>query len=40
MAERRAALRALFDAHGLQPFEMRGAFDAEALTRHFLEAVA
>ena len=40
---RRAELRTLFVARGLAPFELcgpTGAFDAEALTRHFLEAVA
>lgn len=37
---RREALRAVFDAHGLAPFDLQGRFDAEALTRHFLEAVA
>ncbi len=40
VAARRAALHAVFDAHGLAPFHMHGAFDAEALTRHFMEAVA
>lgn len=39
VAARRAALHAVFDAHGLAPFHMQGAFDAEALTRHFMEAV-
>jgi hypothetical protein len=37
---RRAALHALFDAHGLAPFYLHGRFEAEALTRHFMEAVA
>jgi hypothetical protein len=40
VAARRAALHAVFDAHGLAPFHMHGAFDAEALTRHFMEALA
>lgn len=40
VALRRAELRALFVAHGLAPFELQGEFDAEALTRHFMEAVA
>jgi hypothetical protein len=40
VAARREALHALFDAHGLAPFYLQGRFDAEALTRHFLEAVA
>jgi len=40
VAARRAELHALFDAHGLQPFHLHGAFDAEAMTRHFLESVA
>jgi len=40
VATRREALRALFDAHGLVPFHLHGCFDAEALTRHFMEAVA
>lgn len=43
VAARRAELRALFDARGLAPFELcgrAGRFDAEALTRHFMEAVA
>jgi hypothetical protein len=40
VAARRAALHALFDAHGVAPFVIHGRFDAQALTRHFLEAVA
>lgn len=40
VAARREALRALFDAHGVTPFPLNGRFDAEALTRHFMEAVA
>jgi hypothetical protein len=39
VAERRAALHGIFDAHGRVPFHMQGRFDAEALTRHFMEAV-
>ena len=40
---RRAELHAVFDVHSLPPFELigrAGGFDAEALTRHFMEAVA
>ena len=37
---RRAALQQLFEQHGLAPFHLQGRFDAEALTRHFIEAVA
>lgn len=40
VAARRAALHAVFDAHGLAPFYLHGRFEAEALTRHFMEAVA
>lgn len=43
VAARRAELHALFDARGLPPFELiddAGRFDAEALTRHFMESVA
>lgn len=40
VAERRRALHALFDAHDMPPFHLQGRFDAEALTRHVLEAVA
>jgi hypothetical protein len=43
VAARRAALHALFDARALPPFELidsEGRFDAEALTRHFMESVA
>jgi hypothetical protein len=42
VAARRAELRALFDARALPPFELidgEGRFDAEALTRHFMESV-
>jgi hypothetical protein len=34
------ALTTLFAARGLRPFRMQGRFDAEALSRHFLEAGA
>jgi uncharacterized protein (DUF58 family) len=37
--ERRAALDALFNQRGARPFYMQGAFDAEALSQYFLEAV-
>jgi uncharacterized protein (DUF58 family) len=37
---RRAELAALFDAHGMPAFHLHGRFDAEALTRYFLEAAA
>ena len=43
IAARRAELHALFDARALPPFELidgEGRFDAEALTRHFMESVA
>ena len=43
VATRREALHALFDARALPPFELidaDGRFDAEALTRHFMECVA
>lgn len=43
VASRRDELHALFDARALPPFELIGAdgrFDAEALTRHFMECVA
>jgi len=43
IAERREALQALFDERALPPFELidaDGRFDAEALTRHFMERVA
>lgn len=40
VAARRAALRHLFEGRGLEPFDLAGRFDAEALTRHFLESVA
>ncbi len=37
---RRNALGALFAARGLRPFEVEGAFDADALSRYFIEAAA
>ena len=40
---RRAELQALFEQHGLPPFELidaDGRFDAESLTRHFMACVA
>lgn len=36
---RRQALQVLFEAEGMAPFFLGGRFDAEALTRHFMEAV-
>lgn len=35
-AQRRAALLHLFDKHRLKPLFIEGAFDADAVTRHFL----
>lgn len=40
VATRRDELRTLFEGRGLEPFYLHGEFDAERLTRHFLEAVA
>ena len=40
VAQRRAELAALFEAHGMPPFHLQGRFDAEALTRYFLETTA
>lgn len=40
VAARRAQLHALFAAHGAAAFHLDGRFDAEALSRHFLEVVA
>jgi uncharacterized protein (DUF58 family) len=37
---RRSEIKALFDARGIQPFWVQGAFEAEALSRYFLESVA
>ena len=39
VAGRRAQLHALFAAHGAAAFHLEGRFDAEALSRHFLEVV-
>jgi hypothetical protein len=39
VSERRATLDALFAKAGLRPFYLHGAFDPEALTRHFLEGL-
>jgi uncharacterized protein (DUF58 family) len=40
VARRRAEIERLFDKRGIRPFYVQGAFDAEALSRYFLEAVA
>jgi uncharacterized protein (DUF58 family) len=40
VATRRAELGTLFDAHGMPPFHLHGRFDAEALTRYFMETAA
>jgi hypothetical protein len=43
VAARRAELRTVFEGRSLPPFELLGlqsGFDAEALTRHFMECVA
>jgi hypothetical protein len=40
VAARRAELKTLFNAHGMPPFHMHGRFDAEALTRYFMEKAA
>lgn len=40
VAARRARLDALFLARGLRPIHLHGAFEAEAVSRYFLEAVA
>jgi uncharacterized protein (DUF58 family) len=40
VASRRAELKAAFGRHGAYPFFIEGAFDAEALTRHFMETTA
>lgn len=40
VAQRRAELAALFAAQGMAPFHLHGRFDAEALTRYFLETAA
>lgn len=40
VAERRMQIAALFARHGIRPFFNQGAFDAEALSRYFLELTA
>ena len=40
VAARRAELTDLFNAHGMPPFHLHGRFDAEALTRYFMETTA
>ncbi|MBT2322798.1 MxaS protein [Variovorax paradoxus] len=40
VAARRAELTALFDAQGMPAFHLHGRFDAEALTRYFMETAA
>ena len=40
VATRRTELTALFEAHGMPPFHLHGRFDAEALTRYFMETTA
>ncbi len=40
VAQRRAEIKDLFDKRGMRPFFVQGAFDAEALSRYFLEAAA
>jgi hypothetical protein len=40
VAQRRAELTALFNAQGMPPFWLQGRFDAQALTRYFLETAA
>ncbi|MGK6311100.1 DUF58 domain-containing protein [Variovorax sp. DT-64] len=40
VATRRAELDALFGSHGMPPFQLHGRFDAEALTRYFMETAA
>ncbi|VTU31205.1 hypothetical protein H6CHR_03552 [Variovorax sp. PBL-H6] len=40
VAMRRAELDALFGSHGMPPFHLHGRFDAEALTRYFMENAA
>ncbi len=37
---RRATLGALFGGRGLRPFEIEGAFDADALSRYFIEGAS
>ena len=40
VAARRAELTELFNAQGMPPFHLHGRFDAEALTRYFMETTA
>jgi uncharacterized protein (DUF58 family) len=40
VAQRRAEIKGLFDKRGMRPFFVQGAFDAEALSRYFLEVAA
>lgn len=40
VSRRRRRLGALFGGHGLRPFEIEGAFDADALSRYFIEGSA
>lgn len=40
VAQRRTELTALFEAHGMPAFHLQGRFDAEALTRYFMETTA
>ena len=40
VAQRRAEINGLFDKRGMRPFFVQGAFDAEALSRYFLEVAA
>ncbi|HEV7835072.1 MAG TPA: DUF58 domain-containing protein [Caballeronia sp.] len=40
VARRRAEIERLFDKRGIRPFYVQGEFNAEALSRYFLEAVA
>src|SRR4051812_23025678 len=40
VVQRRAALDRLFGAHGLRPFYLQGALDAQALTNHLCEVAA
>jgi uncharacterized protein (DUF58 family) len=40
VAQRRAALDALFESKGLRPFYMSGSFDPDAMSNYFFEAMA
>ncbi|CAN7660121.1 DUF58 domain-containing protein [Caballeronia sp. LjRoot31] len=40
VVRRRAEIERIFDKRGIRPFYVQGAFEAEALSRYFLEAVA